>query len=56
MNNLLARRPTDYQHNAYHDFHVVAFVRESPLLSIESRIWMVPALVEGAIIREAERV
>jgi hypothetical protein len=56
MSNLLARRPTYYKHFAYHEFHIVAFVRESPLLSIERRIWMIPALVEEAIIREAEWV
>ena len=54
--NLLARKNTDHQHNAYHNFHIVGFVRKSSLLSIESRIWVIPALVEEAIIRKAERV
>jgi|SRR5882757_10247995 len=42
--------------HAYRDFHIVTFARESSLLSIESRIWVIPTLVEEAIIWEAERV
>ncbi len=54
--DILARGATDNQNSAYRDFHIVGFVRKSSLLSIESRIWVIPALVQEAIIWEAERI
>jgi hypothetical protein len=44
------------KHNTYSDFHVLDFLRESTLLTVESGIWVIPALVEGAIIGEAKRI
>lgn len=55
-NHPLVGEPALDEHNLYPDFYVVNIVRRSSLLSIECRIWVIPALVEEAIVREAKRV
>ena len=45
-----------YRQNTYDDFNVVKLFYEGTLVSVVSRIWVIPPLVEETIIWEAKRV